>query len=279
MSEAYGVLRPTAFQEKIRGLAARLPRNYFGRKAASILLGPAGGRAQRAYDVEVFGGQRARLHPFDNICEKRVYLTPQLWEAEERRFLGDIISGFGGQTFNFVDIGANVGLYSLFARAEASRAGAQFRAVAIEADPEMAERLRFNINASSAADDIAVFNCAASDAEGEIGFAVNRESRGLSRVSDAAETKLRARPLLSILDEAGFHRVDAMKIDIEGHEARTLGAFFREAPSSLRPALIIIEISHDENDSAASILEGAGYARRFSTARNALYVNPDQTPL
>ncbi|MFZ5616256.1 MAG: FkbM family methyltransferase [Pseudomonadota bacterium] len=279
MSEPFGAFRPSAFQERVRALARRLPKNYFGRKAASVLLGPAGGRAPRAYDVEVFASQKARLHPYDNICEKRVYLTPQLWDGAERAFLGDLISTFGGRTFNFVDVGANAGLYTLFARSEALRTGARLKAACIEADPEMAARLRFNIEASAAAAGIAVFNCAASDAETTLRFSVDRKSRGLSRIAGNGACEVRARPLAPILQEAGFQRVDAMKIDIEGHEHQTLSAFFRDAPAALRPTVLILETSHDrEGESAEALVRRTGYRLRLNTARNAVFVRNDQTP-
>ena len=99
MSEPFGALSPSPAQERVRALARRLPANWCGRKAASLLLGPAGGRSRRAFDVMAFGSQKARLHPYDNICEKRVFLTPQLWDPAERAFLGDVISTFGGRTF------------------------------------------------------------------------------------------------------------------------------------------------------------------------------------
>lgn len=279
MSEPFGALRPSRFQEFFRGLGLRLPSNWFGRKAASLLMWPAGGRARRAYDVEVFGRQKARLHPFDNICEKRVFISPQMWELDERLYLADLISGFGGRTFTFVDVGANVGLYTLFARAEALKAGAAFTAVCIEADPEMAARLRFNISVSDGEAEIRVFNCAASDEEGELRFDVNRTSRGLSRVTPGGTTVVRAKTLAQIFADAGLQIIDAMKIDIEGYEAPVLKALLTEAPGSLRPKTILTEISHQQEDASLdALLLDAGYGKRFETKRNAVYVATDQSP-
>ena len=278
MTELFGAQPPSAFQERVRAFASQLPVNYFGRKSASLLLGPAGGRSRQAFDVTVFGSQKARLHPFDNICEKRVYLTPQFWDQAERTFLGDLISGFEGRDFNFVDVGANVGLYALFARAEAMRAGANFKAACIEADPEMAARLRFNIDASNAASEISLFNCAASNADATLAFSVNCRSRGLSRVDERGEMAVKARRLATIIDEAGFSRIDVMKVDIEGHEFRTMGGFFRDAPPTLHPTAIILETSHEEKEhSAEAIASGAGYRTHFRTARNAVLVKDFQT--
>jgi len=279
VSDPFGALAPSPLQERFRAVGHRLPANYFGRKAASLLLGPAGGRRRSAYDVAIFGTQRARLHPYDNICEKRVYLTPQLWDGAERAFLAKAISGFAGGVFHFVDVGANVGLYTLFARAEALRAGAALRAVCVEADAEMIARLRFNLDASQATGDAAVFGCAASDRDATLRLAVNRKSRGLSRIAETGGAPVAARPLLSMIAEAGLDRIDTLKIDVEGHEHAALGAFFRDAPRDLHPTLILLETSHADQDRVAErLVLGAGYGERFRTARNAVLVKIRQTP-
>lgn len=273
MTEPFGAFRPSPLQERFRALGHRLPANYVGRKAASLLLRPAGGRARRAYDVAVFGSQKARLHPYDNICEKRVFLTPQLWDPAERALLGDVISGFGGKLFTFIDVGANVGLYTLYARAEAMRAGASFRAVCVEADPEMAARLQFNADASGASGEVALFNCAASNAEGELRFTVDRKSRGLSRIDPTGELRVMARPLTAVVADARVDRIDAMKIDIEGHEFEALSAFFRDAMRALHPELVILETSYArEEKSAEALLLRSGYRVRLKTRRNAVLV-------
>lgn len=280
MTTPFGAAPPTAFQDRIRRLARRLPTNWFGRKGASLLLGPAGGRGRRAFDVTVFDTQRARLHPYDNICEKRVFLTPQLWDGAERASLAAFMTTCAGRDFHFVDVGANAGLYSLFARAEAQASGAKLKALAIEADPEMAARLRFNIAASGAGADIVVIEAAASDAEGMAAFIVDRASRGLSRVDSAGAVRVMARPLLAILRDAGFAaRIDAMKIDVEGHEYRIIRAFLDAAPTTLRPRLIILETSHaGAPPTALDALKGVGYVLRLATARNAILLREDQTP-
>lgn len=267
----FGALRPGALEERFRALARGLPANYAGRKLASLLLGPAGGRAKRAFDVEIFGSQKARLHPFDNICEKRVYLTPQLWDAEERARLGERIAAHSGADFIFADIGANVGLYTLFARAEAQRAGKRFRAICIEPDPEMRARLVFNIAASGAQEEIEILPCAATATEGPVRFSVNRQSRGMSRIAAGGELKVEGRPLARLL--AGAPRIDAMKIDIEGHEYSVLDAFFRTAPRALWPPLLIIETSHEAPDAPAKgLVAGKGYDIALANTLNTVFV-------
>ncbi len=265
----FGSLAPSPAMERVRHLARGLGPTYFGRKAASLLLGAAGGRAKRAYDVSVFESERARLQPYDNLCEKRVYLTPQLWEAPERAFLEGVISSHDHQEFVFADIGANVGLYTLFARAACKRAGKRLIAVCVEADPTMHARFEVNMIASGAGDDVRLFKCAASGAAGPVAFSVNTKNRGMSRIDAAGMAETNARPLIDIFNEARVSRLDALKIDIEGHEYATLRAFFSDAPAAMRPQLLLMEYGHEHGlPTAEALALQAGYACRLRTKRN-----------
>jgi FkbM family methyltransferase len=269
----FGAFRPTLMQNWMRGLARALPYNYAGRKLASLLLGPAGGRRTCAFDVEIFGSQKARLHPGDNICEKRVYLTPHHWDPVERALLARAIGSHTDDSFVFADIGANAGLYTLFARAETLRAGRKFRALCVEPDPEMRARLAFNVAASGAKEEIEIFPYAATAADGPVGFAVNRKSRGMSHVDASGALTVEGRSLVSILNEADVSRLDAMKIDIEGHEYDALEAFFENAPPGLLPQLVFLETSHEAPERAASALVlSAGYRVALANSLNTVFV-------
>ncbi|MGF1544392.1 MAG: FkbM family methyltransferase [Parvularculaceae bacterium] len=273
----FGSLAPTPAQAYARALAQRLPYTYVGRKLASLLLGPAGGRARRAFDVEVFGGARARLHPYDNICEKRVYLTPAHWDPDERALLADAIGrppASKNDPFIFVDVGANVGLYALFARSVARAHRRGFRALCVEPDPDMRARLAFNIAASDAGDDVSVSEKAAAAAHGLLRFAPNPTSRGMSRVAADGARAVEGAPLTDILADARIARVDALKIDIEGGEGAVLDAFYAAAPAALRPRFVIAEISH-AGDDVESALARSGYE---TLLRNELNVVARLTP-
>lgn len=266
-AQPFGALAPTAVQQRARALAHRLPANYWGRRAASLLLGPAGGRGGRAFDVDVFETQRARLHPYDNICEKRVYLTPQLWDGEERAAIADYIAASPHREILFADVGANAGLYALFARAAAQRAGKALRAWCIEPDPVMLSRLAFNMEASDASNDVAILPFAAGAEAGTLRLDVNAKSRGLTKVDEAGAVEIAARPLAEMLADAP--RIDIMKIDIEGYELPVLEAFYRDAPTPLRPSLVVIEKSHETAGASASgLVESLGYRRRIETRLN-----------
>jgi FkbM family methyltransferase len=270
MTPAFGAYAPSAAQERLRAIGHRLPANYIGRKTASMLLGLAGGRARRVYDVAVFDSQKARLHPYDNICEKRVFLTPQFWDPEERAALARAIARHSGSEFYFVDIGANVGLYSLFALAEARRRGVSLRSLCIEPDDEMRRRLAFNVMASGAEAAICIAPYAVAGKDGRARFSVNAQSRGMSRLKAGGETEIEARALAGLVRESGFARVDAMKIDIEGGENAALAPYFA-ASGAPRPAMIILETTHDGPEcAAADLVIAAGYRTLIKTPLNSV---------
>ena len=79
-----------------------------------------------------------RLYPGNNVAEKNLLFTPQYFDPEERRFLAERL----GSDFTFVDVGANVGGYALFA---ATLGGPGSRILAVEPQGDIFERLSFNI--------------------------------------------------------------------------------------------------------------------------------------
>jgi FkbM family methyltransferase len=267
MTPPFGALAPSAFQEAVRRRAASLPVNAFGRRAASLFLRAAGGKSGRAFDVAVFGSERARLHPYDNISEKRVYITPQFWEAEERWELARFV-GEGSGPFCFLDVGANAALYTLFARSLARVVNRPFQAICVEPAPAMAARLAFNLAASGVSAEAQVFDCAAGENDGVASFCTNPRNRGESRVQDHGERQVRVRPLAAIIDEAGAPRIDAMKIDIEGGEEAALNGLFAAKGERYRPSFVIIELSHAD---ASAPLIREGYRQILRTVRNGVF--------
>jgi FkbM family methyltransferase len=267
MTPPFGALAPSPFQEMMRTRAARLRDTALGRRAASLYLRAAGGKSERAFDVTVFASERARLHPYDNISEKRVYITPQFWEAEERWDMARFV-GAGSGPFCFLDVGANAGLYTLFARSLARVTERPFRAICVEPAAEMAARLAFNLAASGVSAEAQVFACAAGARDGVTNFRTNTRNRGESRAAATGEREVRVRPLSAIIDEAGAPRIDAMKIDIEGGETAALQGLFAAQGERYRPSYVIMELSHAD---ASALLIREGYREILRTARNGVY--------
>ncbi len=265
----FGSFAPGPLAGAIHRLARRLPDGIAFRHVQSLLLSLAGGRSGRAFDVAVFDTEKARLHPHDNICEKRVFISPKRWEIRERTLLADFIAR-GTGPLTFVDAGANAGLFALYAASVARAAARAIRIVAIEPAAEMRARMAFNFEASGV--DATILPWAATAAPGPVGLAINLKNRGMSRVVETGEEPVEGKPLRAILDECGLCAVDAMKVDIEGGEFAALSAFFRDAPKTQWPTLLLIETVRDEPArSAKSLILENGYAMKLETKMNTVF--------
>ena len=249
-TSTFGALAPGRLDRLVMALTKPLPDTYAGLRLAILLRRAVTMRLaypDGALDVERWG-MRMRLHPRDNGCEKNLLFTPRMYEPEE---LGELATDIArakndGRVFTFVDIGANVGLFSLFV---ASCAGQHGRILAVEPEPGNLSRLEFNIRANPGAP-IKVFPNALSDEPGFVAVELDRRDRGGTRTTkiDQAETsagtvRVPSLPLLDLLNRESIDAVDAIKIDVEGLEDVILNPFFRDAPPRLWPRLVIAEDS------------------------------------
>ncbi|HEY4775641.1 MAG TPA: FkbM family methyltransferase, partial [Xanthobacteraceae bacterium] len=226
--------------------------------------------AKGALDVERWG-LRVRLHPLDNGCEKNLLFTPQMFDPVERAALAAEIARVQNRPFVFIDIGANVGLYSLFV---AARAGSNARILAVEPEPGNFARLGFNLAANPGLP-ITPLPLALGAAAGEVAIALNRRDRGgcRTRPLDGSEagvvTRVPCLPLLQLLHERGIAAIDAVKIDVEGAEDGVLAPFLREAPASMWPRLVVIEDSrHEWSIDLFAMLAARGYAKTARSRHN-----------
>src|SRR4051794_7117631 len=240
-SSPWGAHLPNAYERNVLALTRAMPENWLGRRLAILFRRLIMGRIGEGCRDTVLWGMRLRLYPRRNGCEKNALFTPQMFDTMERRVLADAVQRKGG-TFTFVDIGANVGLYSLYLAA-----CGDVRTLAIEPQPGILERLRFHLAANPSAR-IDVLPIALSDRAGEATLVINdRDSGGthLDKHGDSPDPGERitvpSEPLIDALSEAGIATIDALKIDVEGAEDIVLAPFLRDAPQSLLPRLILIE--------------------------------------
>jgi FkbM family methyltransferase len=273
----YGSFAPGPFTRIVLAMTRSLPVSWLGLRLSMPLRRVAiNALGERPVDTVVWNA-RMRLYPSRNICEKNALFTPQMFDVIERHALGDAINKriAGGGTFTFVDIGANVGLYSLYV---ASRSGARARILAIEPQPGIVERLRFNVMINASAN-IAVLPIAVADRDGKMTLVINERDSGGTRLAkeatiedSAAVTRVTCRPLAAILDEAGIFSIDALKIDIEGAEDLALTPFLRTAPTELLPRLMLIEDRPgDWSVNIYSLMQARGYALLARNRQNAIF--------
>ncbi len=235
----FGSLKAPGWLDAVVGVTRRLPRNALGRRVASLARS-LGSRAHGgAVDVEVLGA-RMRLHTTGNACEKRLLFTPHYFDPDDLAILEPLV----GPGFVFIDVGANVGAYALFV---AARGGADATVIAVEPHPVVRARLAFNI-AASGHSGTRIVPHALSDRAGTVRLRILAGNIGNTTIAEAAGARFEdggievaTETLLALAERHDLQRIDAIKMDIEGHEDAVLTAFFESAPPSLWPSLLIFE--------------------------------------
>lgn len=222
---------------------------------------------RRPLDVTIWG-LRLRLLPQGNRSEIKLLFAPQYFDRAEFLLLARHLRP--GDCF--LDIGANAGAYSFWAhRCTQGR----IRILAVEPDPEMRRRLAFNID-TNALTSIEVCPVALSDSRGHGELFVKPSQRGENtlvqeRASQADQQRVERvelETLVHLLETRGVKRVDALKIDIEGHEPPVLRHFFQHAPESVWPGLVITEYKRETAPMLEEQFRSCGYRRVLSNSMN-----------
>lgn len=273
----YGSYPPGPFTRAVLAITRRLPVNWLGLRL-SMPLRRLAIDSLRGQPVDTaIWNSHMRLYPSRNSCEKNALFTPQMFDVLELGVLAAAIDAriAAGETFTFVDIGANVGLYSLYV---ASRGGARSRILAVEPQPGIVDRLRFNVQLN-AGSNIAILPIAVADREGEMELVINERDSGGTRLDKGgaitpgtAAVRVACRTLAAILDQAGISAIDALKIDIEGAEDLALAPFLRTAPRGLLPSLVLIEDRQgDWSINLYGLMQDRGYAVAARSRQNAVF--------
>ena len=272
------------------GQYAPSPRSWFLRRL--IALGLSRGALRRKVILPVwqrrFGpiadvtvrGIRYRLDIRDNLNDRKLLASSAEIDRVELRALENHCRGKV-----FVDIGANIGYYSL----ALARNGAR-RVIAIEPNPPVLGRLLYNVSINGLEGKTTVLPVGiGTEGAAELYFS-DRSLDCASVLKDLAgegsrSVSITVRPLLDVLAELGIERIGGLKIDIEGIEDRALEPFFRDAPKALWPDCIVIEHANRaawDTDIIASLLE-SGYRTLHETRLNTVLlrspVPPGRAPL
>jgi len=256
----WGGYRPNALQSALIALGRRsfLQRGTF-RHLTTNLITALGS----PLDIE-FRGCRYRIEGKNNLIEYGMLLRHDYNGPEIDFLLGAL--GLDGVA---LDIGSNIGLYSLpMARA----VGSEGRVVAIDANAAMVERLTFNADASGIGQ-IAAVHAAVGGSEGRVDLHIRKDDVAIVRVEEIEGGSIPMYPLATILRDLGIAKVDALKIDIEGYEDAALVPYLDESEDAMRPERIVIEHprSGDDYSGCAAAFERHGYRRVGQTRSNSLY--------
>lgn len=234
----YGAYGATGMVRRLIGWTRALPGGWLGKRIGFLLRRIAIALLNgKPVDQESLGA-KFRLSPYNNVCEKRILFSPRDFDETERNLLISRLT----PDFVFLDIGANIGGYSL---AVAARAGAGARIHAFEPQPEIFERLTYNIRANPFGT-VKAHALAVADRNGEVTLFLDPRNKGEASVKivsadHARQVKVAARTLAFIVEDEGLDHIDAMKLDVEGAEDLILRRFFTDADASLWPKLIIVE--------------------------------------
>jgi FkbM family methyltransferase len=199
-------------------------------------------------------------------------LMDGLWEAHVTGWLHDVLGP--GQVF--VDVGANIGYFTLLGARLVGRAG---RVVAVEAHAGLFELLRRNVVMNGHRDVVTLSPRAAWSESARLKFhqrvnyAANSSlgavaTNDLTDLGDSEEVvEVEAAPMDEIL--AGVERVDVMKVDVEGAEVHAF-AGLRRTISANPDITIIFEWSPEQLRQVGSepaqlveLLTGYGLAFRL----------------
>ena len=273
----YGSHAPDAFTRAVLAMTRRLPANWLGLRLSMPLRRVAiNGLRGRPVDTDIWN-LRMRLYPSRNSCEKNALFTPQMFDRLELGVLAAAVAEriAEGKTFTFVDIGANVGLYSLYV---ASRGGNRARILALEPQPGIVDRLRFNVQAN-ANGTIVILPLGVADRESEMDLVIDQRDSGGTRLDKGgkpaqgtASVRVACRPLAAILDQSGISSIDALKIDIEGAEDLALAPFLETAARPLLPRLVLIEDRpQDWSIDLYRLMQDRGYTTTARSRQNAVF--------
>lgn len=200
-----------------------------------------------------------------DFIESRIYLFG-VWEPN----LTDFISHRLSEGDVFLDIGANVGYFSLLA---SKLVGSTGIVVAVEASPSTYSRLTSNMEANGCGN-IRAMNVAAAGMEGtmsvfkgpdtNVGTGSTLASSGL-----VFEAEVRAVPACDLLSADELKRCRVIKIDVEGGESPILENLLANLDRFAKSTELVVEISPRDVEAAFGSVDEL--LQRFRRAGYATY--------
>jgi FkbM family methyltransferase len=227
-NDPWGTHRPSPLQQALIWSARKtfLHRGKMRHRMTNFIT-----RFHCPIDVE-FRGCKYRIEGRNNLAEYGLLLNPA-FNKPEIDFLLECLP-VGGVA---VDLGSNIGLYSL---PLAKKCGPSGRVISIDANPGMVERLAENSRLSEMRQ-ISPVCAAVGDHEGRIDLFIIKNDVAIVRVQESTEGSIPMHTLADILEKQGIDRIDVMKVDIEGCEDAALVPFFATASRQMMPRRIVIE--------------------------------------
>jgi FkbM family methyltransferase len=175
----------------------------------------------------------------EDAIQRYIYLFG-VWEPQLTSWIRERLSP--GDTF--IDVGANVGYYSLLA---ASCVGTQGRVVAVEVSPGIFATLNENLRRNGLGDRVRVVNEAASDRPMTVSvFAGPKQNIGktttVPQEGFEVEASMEARPLADMLTAEEMANARLIKIDVEGLEGPVVRGLMPALAACREDLEVIVEV-------------------------------------
>lgn len=268
----FGAFKPTPSIQRKIDWCQQLPANWLGKQLAQLLRKQVMAKTTLPLDLE-FDQVRLRCQLTDNISERGYVFMPWRWDAIERQVMLRALPAEGV----FIDIGANVGIYSAIAATRLNRLGC---IVAIEPNPPVYQRLKFNLTATCEGKKekprLEILQLGISDQAGEFELFLDADNLGASSLlgkdHEQRSIQIPCSPLIEVIDGQKLSRVDVIKCDIEGAEDRALIPFLIDAPHHLLPHCFIFENNQDQwQDELLETLLQRDYVQTHQTRLNYIF--------
>jgi FkbM family methyltransferase len=208
----------------------------------------------RRYAVAVPGCGSMRLNKVDLVNLYLYYFG--IWEPG----LTQVVSRALRPGDVFVDVGANLGYYTLLGSRLVGEAG---EVIAIEASPSVFAILEEHVRLN-ARNNVKLFNVAAADAPGHLDiYAGPRDNVGTTSTllgpKHRYEARVQALPLDELLRASDLQRVRCVKIDVEGGEFQVVQGMRASIAKLPADCSVLLEVSvralHEQGHDVADLLQ------------------------
>ena len=179
-----------------------------------------------------------RIYGENNLIEYGILLNPKYNQTDI-----DFLLEGSKPNSNFVDLGCNIGLYSLPLASSAPNG----TVISIDANPLMQSRLSFNV-VSSGIKNIQIICTAVSDKTGEGSLSIRKNDTAIVSLNEDIKGNIKIDKLENIIRSQGLKDIYVLKIDIEGHEDKALVPFLLNVNADLLPKRIVIERKTKNSD-------------------------------
>jgi FkbM family methyltransferase len=237
-AETVAAACPTVIATPARWYVRNTPWHQGTRRLAKALdvnqrLRPHRFRTETRFGFEISGST-------EDLIQRYIYVFG-VWEPHLTYWIQDRLKP--GDTF--VDVGANIGYFTLLA---ASCVGQNGWSVAIEASPSIFDLLNENLELNNIGSRVRTVNLAASDQDGTLtvygGPSGNLGMTTMVPNHDLQiETTISAKPLKDILTEGETAGARLIKIDVEGLEGPVVRGLLPILESCRKDLEIVLEVN------------------------------------